>query len=342
MNELVKKINKNQIALAFAYLFLLTLSKSVSSYFRGVSKRPNGGRFLIAGRDRVLITPKPYIPPGVLNSEQVKDLAQEGVLHNASLESIEPDSSSIDLHLSNKGWKLSGSLKQIENKDDLRSCGVESACKEYKDKELNLTPTGELLKKGNVYVFLLEESVDFSIFPFLYGEATGKSSIGRIDVLTRLLADGLPSYDYIEPPYEGQLYIEIIPISFDVKVYPGDSLNQLRFHCGKKQPLDQVALVGWRLLFSYEGDNLKFADIAQREQTLSINLEPTDWGGQKIVALKANSVNHPIDFAVAKEDKQNRLDPCKYFDPIKSDKLELLIRALFKYCRNDIILSYVK
>jgi hypothetical protein len=229
MNRLVKKINKNQIALAFTCLFLLTLRRSVSSYFGWGLKRPEDGRFLIAGRDRALITPKPYYPPGVLNSEQIKELSQDGVLERASGEPIEPEDSSIDLHISNHGWKLRGSVKQIKGEGNPKGSCVQSICEKYMEEEIKLTSKGQHLEKGNVYVFLLEESVDFSIFPFLYGEATGKSSIGRIDVLTRLLADGLPSYDYIEPPYKGPLYVEVIPMSFNLIVYPTRQLEPTPF-----------------------------------------------------------------------------------------------------------------
>jgi deoxycytidine triphosphate deaminase len=78
-----------------------------------------------------------------------------------------------------------------------------------------------------------------------------------------------------------------------------------------------VALVGRRLLFLYEGKKPKFADIAQEEGTLSINLEPVEWGKQMAVALKAKDVKDPIDFAIAKNNKRDRLDPHKYFEPKK-------------------------
>ncbi|NRA36766.1 MAG: 2'-deoxycytidine 5'-triphosphate deaminase, partial [Planctomycetes bacterium] len=56
-----------------------------------------------------------------------------------------------------------------------------------------------------------------------------KSSTGRIDLATRVIADSSPRYDRIPDGYNGDLWIELIPKSFDVVAQAGASLNQAIF-----------------------------------------------------------------------------------------------------------------
>ena len=62
----------------------------------------------------------------------------------------------------------------------------------------------------------------------LSATANPKSSTGRLDVFTRLIADGADSFDYVPAGYNGPLYIEISPRSFSILVRQGSRLNQLR------------------------------------------------------------------------------------------------------------------
>jgi len=76
--------------------------------------------------------------------------------------------------------------------------------------------TGAVLERGRVYVVpCWKASVlksDVAAF------ANPKSSTGRLDILTRLIADQATHFDEVEDGYAGQLYIEIAPRSFSVVV----------------------------------------------------------------------------------------------------------------------------
>ena len=89
---------------------------------------------------------------------------------------------------------------------------------------------GAVLEKGCVYVIPLMEGLA------LPGDITAvcnaKSSTGRVDCLTRVIADGGVEFDHIPAGYTGPLYAEICPRSFSVKVEPGLRLNQIRFRRG--------------------------------------------------------------------------------------------------------------
>ncbi|HSR71520.1 MAG TPA: 2'-deoxycytidine 5'-triphosphate deaminase, partial [Kiloniellales bacterium] len=73
---------------------------------------------------------------------------------------------------------------------------------------------GAVLEVGCVYVVELEERV--TLEPGLAGRANPKSSIGRIDVLTRLIADKASEFDRVPPGYRGPLYAEIAPLTFGI------------------------------------------------------------------------------------------------------------------------------
>jgi dCTP deaminase len=86
---------------------------------------------------------------------------------------------------------------------------------------------GAVLEKGRVYVVPLLEKI--SLPPNVAAFANPKSSTGRLDILTRLIADYATIFDQVEAGYEGNLYIEIAPRSFSIVAKTGTRLNQLRF-----------------------------------------------------------------------------------------------------------------
>jgi dCTP deaminase len=59
--------------------------------------------------------------------------------------------------------------------------------------------------------------------------ANPKSSTGRLDVFTRLIADHSDMFDSVPGGYQGKIYTEISPCSFSIRVRRGSKLNQLRF-----------------------------------------------------------------------------------------------------------------
>ena len=72
--------------------------------------------------------------------------------------------------------------------------------------------------------------------PFVKGKANPKSSTGRLDVFTRVITDYSYRFDEIAAGYEGPLYVEIVPLSFAVRVRQGLALNQLRLMAGRSTP----------------------------------------------------------------------------------------------------------
>ena len=90
---------------------------------------------------------------------------------------------------------------------------------------------GAVLETGCVYVVPLLESL--ALPETVSAAANPKSSTGRLDVFTRVIADGVSAFDQIPAGYKGPLYAEICPQTFPVLVRTGSRLSQIRFRVGE-------------------------------------------------------------------------------------------------------------
>ena len=169
--------------------------------------------------------------PGILNKQQIKKLMRDGIISNCFEDDI--DYSSFDLHISDKGWKLDAGLKgragkrlqNIINNANKSKLGV---------KRIKIPQSGKKITVGETYLFEIIEKTNLEIGYF--GQGTGRSSIGRLDVLTRLLVDNEERYDVVSDGYRN-LYVEITPLSFDVVVFPELPIYQLRLAYGRFEEL---------------------------------------------------------------------------------------------------------
>src|SRR5689334_6595231 len=109
---------------------------------------------------------------------------------------------------------------------------------ELKLHEIALT-AGAVLETNCVYIVPLLETL--TLPADIAAAANPKSSTGRIDVFTRVIADRTRGFDRIEAGYHGPLYAEISPRTFPVLVREGSRLSQIRFRSGEAL-LDSHAL----------------------------------------------------------------------------------------------------
>src|SRR5690349_4420393 len=92
---------------------------------------------------------------------------------------------------------------------------------------------GAVLETNCVYIVPLQESL--ALPGDVAAAANPKSSTGRLDVFTRVIADETRGFDRIEAGYKGPLYAEISPRTFPVLVREGSRLSQIRFRHGHAQ-----------------------------------------------------------------------------------------------------------
>ena len=114
---------------------------------------------------------------------------------------------------------------------------VERKLKDYILDEIDLRGDGAMLEAKCPYLIELKERLDLPAG--LRGKANPKSSTGRIDVFTRVITDGSDRFDEIAPGYSGPLYLEVVPLSFPVRVKEDLTLNQLRLSMGRPQLTDE-------------------------------------------------------------------------------------------------------
>lgn len=157
---------------------------------------------------------------GILVHQQIQALVDAGVLTgNPGIARAQIQPASLDLRLATVGFRVrSGFLPERQSVADL--------LEEMTLYRFDLTD-GAVLERGHCYILPLQETVARPIDGDL--RANPKSSTGRLDIFTRLLADHSGRFEWAPRGYVGPLYLEVVPRSFPVRVRTGQSLNQVRF-----------------------------------------------------------------------------------------------------------------
>jgi dCTP deaminase len=169
---------------------------------------------------------------GVLPSQGLERAVQAGIVDAGDYKipstSIQP--ASIDLRLGEVAYRIRCSFLP-----DRRP--VEVKLKELVVDELDLRRDGAVLETNRPYLIPLLEEV--ALPHDLRGRANPKSSTGRLDVFTRVITDQSFRFDEIRAGYRGRLYLEVVPLSFTVRVKQGLALNQLRLSLGGSRLSDE-------------------------------------------------------------------------------------------------------
>jgi len=175
------------------------------------------------------------LPPdvqGVLPSQYLVAAIEDGVIDAGGFKipeaNVQP--ASLDLRLGEVAYRIRCSF--LPDKQT-----VERKIKPYIIDEINLHGEGVVLDTNRPYLIPLKERVKLPAN--VRAKANPKSSTGRLDVFTRVITDESYRFDEIEAGYEGRLYLEVVPLSFPIRVSEDLSLNQLRLSVGRAQLSDQ-------------------------------------------------------------------------------------------------------
>ena len=149
------------------------------------------------------------------------------------------------------------------------------------------TQNGVSANSDEVKLFSLEN---------LSAKANPKSSTGRLDVFTRVITDYSHRFEEIAAGYQGQLYLEVVPKSFSIKVKTGQRLNQLRVRHGFEVVPDQDLLrihASDPLLFD---ENIKPVSMQQIKVNKGLFMSVQLKGKKgEIIGYKAKKHNNFID-----------------------------------------------
>jgi dCTP deaminase len=170
---------------------------------------------------------------GILPDRMLLALLHQGSILPAC--AIVPDQvqpASLDLRLGEVAFRVRASFLPG------RRATVAERIDDLKLHEFALTD-GAVLETGCVYIVPLIESL--ALPSSISAAANPKSSTGRLDVFTRVIADRARGFDQIEAGYHGPLYAEISPRTFPILVREGSRLGQIRLRRGEGT-LDAAAL----------------------------------------------------------------------------------------------------
>lgn len=242
---------------------------------------------------------------GVLPSQTLREMIRRGEI--AAAEPVSPEQvqpASLDLRLGDRAWRVRASFLSGRGRT------VADRLAEFAMHEIDLA-RGAVLETGCVYVVELIESL--ALPRDVSAAANAKSSIGRLDLLTRLITDRSIEFDRVEPGYRGALYAEIGPRTFSVLVRPGMRLNQIRFRRGEAA-IDDASLREF-----HAREPLVNTD-ALIDGGLGFSVDLTRRGPGGIVGWRARPHSGLIDL-----DLIDHYDPDEFWEPVRPNRSGSLI-----------------
>lgn len=258
---------------------------------------------------------------GILPSQKIREMLSNGEIKTvlAKIDDDQVQPASIDLRLGHYAYPVDTSFlpgKGMRVLDKMRQLDDRFA-----DFKIDLS-NGAVLEKGRVYVIPLLEAINLRSDVAAF--ANPKSSTGRLDILTRLIADEATSFDQVTEGYKGELFIEVAPRSFSVVVKIGTRLNQLRFRRTRGEEAKSITAAEWKKLL----DGGQIVDSREHEKNprsiktgvlpFAVDLEGSGKAGN-IIGYRAKKHAKRIDL------EKRDYDPLDFWEPIRFHKTSSLI-----------------
>ena len=236
---------------------------------------------------------------GILPAQAIRRLIADGALSaDVPITDAQIQPASLDLRLGAIAYRVRASF--------LPGAGTVMDKVKALGKHSMPLADGAVLERGCVYIVPLLERVRLP--KSLAGAANPKSSTGRLDVFTRLIADGSTEFDRVRGGHDGPLYAEISPRTFSVLVRTGDRLSQLRLRKGNPAPSDAVLRdLHERMPLVHGGD----AGRANIDGGVGISIDLEGTGRDALLGYRAKHHADLIDLS-----KIGHYDPREFWEPI--------------------------
>ena len=238
-----------------------------------------------------------HMPEGILPAKTIASFCETGLIRlarQADPDQIQP--ASLDLRLGDVAYRvrasfLPGPRATVEQR--------------LKDLVLHKMPLAEgaVLETGCVYIVPLLESL--ALPKGVSAAANPKSSTGRLDIFTRVIADNAQEFDKVPEAYDGPLYAEISPRTFSILARTGSRLSQMRFRAGAPHASDAII----RKLHKEEG--LISAGEVNIDNGLALTVDLEGSGGDAPVGFRAKRHSGLIDV-----DKKAALEVSDFWEPL--------------------------
>src|SRR5581483_3211326 len=266
---------------------------------------------------------------GVLPSQDIRALIEAGRVRaytEIKEEQIQP--ASLDLRIGEVAHRVQASFLPGP------SCTVEQKIQDLRMARIDLTKTS-VLETGCVYIVPLMEELNLPAS--ISARANPKSSTGRLDIFTRLIADYGTEFEEVPEGYTGKLYAEIVPRTFAIIVRAGMRLSQLRFLRGNPLSGDRAiyALDEEKSLVYLGDEKSPTKALIDRGLRVSVNLQPHEPTEEIAYKAKRNApaidlekINYysPEEFCDAKrQPSKNRLilDPGDFYILASKEKVRV-------------------
>ncbi len=161
----------------------------------------------------------------LLVDHQLRALLGAAVRTSAAADALRPEqvqASSLDLRLGAAAHRIRAGFLPGETPLADRLAELETS-------RLALAE-GAVLERGRVYLIPLQEELELP--RDVAAAFNPRSSAGRCDLFTRVLVPGHPRFNETPAGYRGPLWIEVVPLSFPVRLARGDRLGQMRLARG--------------------------------------------------------------------------------------------------------------
>lgn len=244
---------------------------------------------------------------GILPAQWIRRLYDRGQIAGRQLDRNQIQPASLDVRLGKTAYKIYASF--------LPGVGasVPQRVERLTSYEIDLT-TPQVLTKGSVYLIEIEETLNLG--SSISAIANPKSSTGRLDVFTRIIANKSDVFDVIPANYAGKIWAEVSPRTFDVMVRRGTRLSQLRFRrrTSSQHPHSTFRLNDTELEALHDRSRLTDeTPIIRQGINLRVNL--TRDNGTNIVAYRAKKFTSFIDMdkvaSYRAEDFWDAIEPTK-------------------------------
>jgi len=245
---------------------------------------------------------------GILPDWQLREVIGRGAIRaGLPIADVQVQPASLDLRLGPLAYRVRASFLPSGR------ASVRHKLDELKTHEVDLTQPG-VLERGCVYVApLLEE---LALPADLAGKANPKSTIGRLDIFTRLICDDGGEFDRVPPGYHGALYAEIVPRTFSILARQGSRLNQLRLVRGTLPPPAEVQVADLRR--AGEGAGPAAEAQAAGGQWISVDLQGLH--GSRVIGYRARRYAPLVDL-----ERVEAYDPTDFWDAIEPPRRGQLI-----------------
>lgn len=247
---------------------------------------------------------------GVLPSQMIAECIKRGWIggdEDIPDENIQP--ASLDLRLGDIAYRLRCSFLP----DDAT---VEDALHDYQRGKSDVIDLrgGAVLEQDRLYLVPLVEQLRLP--DEIWAKANPKSSTGRLDIFTRLIADRGTKFDEVPSGYQGRLYLEIAPRTFTIRVKPGIALNQLRFVIGDpKVPDSEIYDLHGRCPVLFHKNRALAPSELVISDGLSMGLDLGGDGGNEPVGYRARAESDLIDLT-----KEGHYRVASFWDEVISEK----------------------